>query len=228
MLNQLLQDRDWILSLSFTVPERETPACSVINFSVVNEDGEQVWTSVRVRLPERYEDFYELFFYNADTEEVISIKEPTFLVILHELIHGIQNLTWNGVDTDVHRGLVDQFNERFPGIIDPTNPMFAKFFAGRFEQSINWPDELSAMILGIQGTVANQEIVVSETQALCELLSKEDLLQEFPDLQPYQGCRLVPFGHGVQQSSPENIEFLDNLLRATRLIDSPTLASSPC
>jgi hypothetical protein len=192
----------------------------MVKFLIINESGESSsseWESVRIKLPERYEESYELPFYDVTSENVITIKEPTFLVILHELIHSIQNLKWCSYSSctgnGVYGGLMEQFNKQFPDVIDLKNSMFMEFFAGSYESRANWADELSAMIFGVVEQVDGKIVVVSEAQALNELLNEESLLKDFKDLSPYRGHKLIPFGHGKQEDCDKNRNFLSNLLK---------------
>ena len=218
ILDDLLEKNDFYLQISFSVNSEDSPSCSYIQANIVDAEGKPISSAkgtIKLKLSEEKKEFYELPFYNASTGQIVQFKEPAFLVILHELIHGLQNITWRA---DTHKDILDQMYKNYKSLESVKDAIWLQnFFCSGIDKS-NYPDELQVMIIGFEGTLKNNtKVVVSEAMAVNEFLENDELLAKFPscEYQKFRGQKLYPFGHGIQQGSLENILNLHKLISVT-------------
>ncbi|MDR2396771.1 MAG: hypothetical protein LBD69_02885 [Puniceicoccales bacterium] len=229
-INSFLQRENLYLVVAFVGAQGTSPMAKLFKFIITKSDGSDVsderrWNSVLINFSERWEDSYRLPFYNATTDEVETVEEPTFLVMIHELSHGIQELSHPDSYTD--KSVLSELIERFPTLaLANSMNQFAKFF-GDLEAC--WPLELQVMVTGVR---CASGIMASESQAIREFLAGEGGLLDdarFTNLQRYRSQELYPFGHGKQDDTPSNRMILRALIQAVnnQPIDHSTLRDVP-
>ena len=202
-LNRLLGN-NYYLVISFSLESGASPEKKGLSFSIrPKEENASMWDSITICFPEKYEDFYELQFYRKKTDNTVKLKEPTFLIVIHELIHGIQML-----NAEIKKKSDDQIIKEALKKCYPKEKLFENrnfiFFWGGIS---DWPKEFQAMVTGI---MCSDGVCVSESSAIQEFLNS-DLVNEarFQYLEKFKGEILIPFGHNKEcVSTHEYISFL--------------------
>ncbi|MDR0393406.1 MAG: hypothetical protein LBH52_04220 [Puniceicoccales bacterium] len=129
MLDELLKSQEFYLEVEFVLPQStDSPSCGVVEINIVNAAGETSnANAMRVKLPTRHEDFYNLLFFNATNNQVEFVIEPSFLVLLHELIHGLQDISWLG---QTHEKILEQLTKMYASLnVDLRDQWLAEFFS---------------------------------------------------------------------------------------------------
>lgn len=239
-LSQFLADQNRYLIVSFVLENEDSasPKCMQAKFEIrdLNQNGRKEWNSLLVRLPERYEENYTLPFFYKNDGSVEEINEPTFLVILHELVHGLQYLQ----DTTSPNIGIDTINQQLP-MLSSEKPedlemrdWIRDFFAST---SGLWEYEVQTMITGVpsmkpeeiqeiaNGIKSLEDILpncqfINEAKALQEFLSGAgDLINNFSEVEALKGKKLYPFGTGSLDPQTQDTnagmfnKFLDMLNR---------------
>ena len=216
ILDDLLEKNDFYLQISFSVKSEDSPSCSYIKADIVDAEGKTISSvkdTIKLKLSEEKKEFYELPFYSASTGQIVQFKEPAFLVILHELIHGLQNITWR---VNTHKDILDQMCKTYKSLESVKDTIWLQNFFCSGPDKSNYSDELQVMIIGFEGTLKNNtKVVVSEAMAVNEFLENDELLAKFSECQKFKGQKLYPFGHGIQQETLENILNLHKLISVT-------------
>lgn len=208
-LNHLL-DSKYKLVISFSKPLGASPKTEVLQFAIEsNTENLLSWSSLTIKSPEKCEDFYSLKFYCPSSQEVFEVREPIFLVVIHELIHGAQYLqgecdevkTKNKVSKEIDK-IAEEADEIAKEKIESKDqfsrielskllkiPNFQNFWG----EGRGWILEFQAMVTGI---MCSDGVCVSESSAIQEFLSS-DLVNEarFRYLEKFKGEILIPFGH---------------------------------
>lgn len=209
------------LQISFCLEDSASPSCSYSKTGIADASGNTAQheiNTIKIKLPESAEKtFYGLPFYNKQTGQVINFPEPSFLVLLHESAHGIQNLAYDVQITP--KGLISNNIEgnilrQIPNTISTDETWIKSFFSSAPDEA-EFLDELQVMVSGLKGTINEEEVVISEAKAVTEFLSNEELLsnEQFENCREFKNCKLYPFGHGIKEPT------LENVLRLNRLID---------
>ena len=202
-LNRLLGN-NYYLVISFSLESGASPEKKGALFSIrTKQDKASMWDSVAICFPEKYEDFYELQFYRQKNTCIVKLREPTFLMVIHELIHGIQTLNGEIEKRPDDQIIKEDLKKSYPEEKLFENSNFISFWGGMG----NWSQEFQAMVTGI---TCSDGIRVSESLAIQEFLSS-DLVNEarFQYLEKFKGEILIPFGHNKEcVSTPEYISFL--------------------
>lgn len=238
-LSQFLADQNRYLIVSFVLENEDSvsPKCMQAKFEIgdLNQGGRKEWNSLLVRLPERYEENYALPFFNKNDGLVEKINEPTFLVILHELTHGLQYLQ-DSIKQDIG---INILNQQLSMLCSETSegPKIRDWVEGFFASGGLWEYEVQAMVTGVpsmkpeeiqeivNGTKNLEDILpncqfISEAKALQEfLLGAGDLINNFPEMESLKGKELFPFGTGSLDPQTQDTDarmfnkFLDMLNR---------------
>ena len=189
-LNELLETNGENLVFSFILDEKSSPACKGVSITTCGVNGMVKMNQSRtyIRLPENLPDSIHLQFFSKNQQKIIYVDEPIYIIIAHELIHCIQNLSYK----DIHTDILNELRNNFSSIkcLKAENHQLlgwcGNFFGGT--DLTTWPDELQAMILGFQIETTH----VSESQLLSELLKESKCPHE---LERYKDDVLIPFGH---------------------------------
>lgn len=223
-LNHLLGSK-YKLVISFSKPLGASPKTEVLRFAIEsNPENLLSWSSLTIKLPEKCEDFYSLNFYCPSSQKVFEVREPIFLVVIHELIHGAQYLqgecdevkTKNKVSKEIDKiakeadeiakekiESKDQFSR-----IELSKLLKIPNFQNFWGEGRGWVLEFQAMVTGI---MCSDGVCVSESSAIQEFLSS-DLVNEarFRYLEKFKGEILIPFGHDKEcKPNEKNIGFME-------------------
>lgn len=209
------------LQISFCLEDNDSPSCSYSKTSVADASGnitQHEINTIKIKLSESTtKTFYSLPFYNKQTGQVINFPEPSFLVLLHESAHGIQNLAYDVQISSkgfFSNKIEEKILQQIPRTI-PTGEIWIKSFFSSTHDKGGFLDELQVMVSGLKETINGEEVVISEAKAVTEFLSNEELLsdEQFESCREFKYCELYPFGHGIKEAT------LENVLRLNRLID---------
>jgi hypothetical protein len=181
----LLETNNQKLCFSFILDEGTTPLCKP---SFVEIAGNPKDCYAFIRLPKTQPESCNLPFYNVMSGTVLQVPEPHFITIGHELLHGIQNLQYPSTTSVL---IQQELDTHFSSLLADCS-WYARFFAG--SDGDTWPDELQAMVLGIEVEIEGHKVRLSEANLMQEWLSGQH--GSIPrELAQYTGHTLVPFGH---------------------------------
>ena len=221
-LNRLLGN-NYYLVISFSLESGASPEKKGALFSIrTKQDKASMWDSVAICFPEKYEDFYELQFYRQKNTCIVKLREPTFLIVIHELIHGIQMLNGEIEKRPDDQIIKEDLKKSYPEEKLFENSNFISFWGGMG----NWSQEFQAMVTGI---TCSDGIRVSESLAIQEFLSS-DLVNEarFQYLEKFKGEILIPFGHNKEcVSTPEYISFLGRCCEMLPRLGGAAILAAP-
>lgn len=223
-LSNLLETKDKSLGFSFILDNDASPACKGVYITICDANGvkEKEPSSTFIKLPESLPSSIRLPFYSKNQQKIVYVDEPISVVIAHELIHCVQNLSYRNVSADI---LTELRREDSPikCLGEENGDLFTwcqDFFAGT--DPVTWPDELQAMVLGFRiGTD-----YVSESQLLKELLNEGRCPHA---LAQYKNDVLIPFGHLAPDEKPADNDLLNftTLLSQTKLTLFEGIQPSP-
>ena len=190
-LCKLLTDHDDKLFFSLKLEDGTTPKTDAKRQQIPcggKTSYIEKWHSAFIILPKNIPENMELVLYDPQKKEVIKIAEPFEIIIGHELIHCVQNLIYGAQKTgSTIRNQIMETNRNNSISTDEKSVKWYEAFWGGSNLN-TWPDELQAMLLGIE--IDGKKI--SEATLLQDFLESKTLPNVF---QGYQNKELIPFGH---------------------------------